>query len=78
MVPSRCRCIGNLEVFSKTLNRPVTLGERHVGSAPSDRYVMKECGIRSTAMKYKDLELDQKEIDFAKRYFGVDSDQEAI
>ena len=34
--------------------------------------------MRSTAMKHKHLKLDQKKIDFAKRYFGVDSDQEAI
>jgi hypothetical protein len=29
-------------------------------------------------MKHKHLKLDQKKIDFAKRYFGVDSEQEAI
>lgn len=34
--------------------------------------------MRSTAMKHKHLKLDQKKIDFAKRYFGVDSEQEAI
>lgn len=34
--------------------------------------------MRSTAMKHKHLRLDQKKIDFAKRYFGVDSEQEAI
>jgi hypothetical protein len=32
----------------------------------------------NTAMKHKHLKLDQKKIDFAKRYFGVDSEQEAI
>ena len=30
------------------------------------------------AMKHKHLKLDQKKIEFAKRYFGVDSEQEAI
>lgn len=34
--------------------------------------------MRSTAMRHKHLKLDQKKIDFAKRYFGVDSEQEAI
>ena len=34
--------------------------------------------MRSPAMKHKHLKLDQKKIDFAKRYFGVDSEQEAI
>ena len=29
-------------------------------------------------MKYKHLKLDQKKIDFAKRYFGVKTEQEAI
>jgi predicted CopG family antitoxin len=29
-------------------------------------------------MKRKHLRLDQKKIDFAKRYFGVESEQEAI
>jgi hypothetical protein len=30
------------------------------------------------AFKHKHLKLDQKKIDFAKRYFGVASEQEAI
>jgi hypothetical protein len=34
--------------------------------------------MRSTAFKHKHLKLDQKKIDFAKRYFGVESEQEAI
>jgi hypothetical protein len=34
--------------------------------------------MRKPAMKHKHLKLDQKKIDFAKRYFGVDSEQEAI
>jgi hypothetical protein len=34
--------------------------------------------MRSAAIKHKHLKLDQKKIDFAKRYFGVDSEQEAI
>jgi hypothetical protein len=34
--------------------------------------------MRSPAMKHKHLRLDQKKINFAKRYFGVDSEQEAI
>ena len=34
--------------------------------------------MRNSAMKHKHLKLDQKKIDFAKRYFGVDSEQEAI
>jgi hypothetical protein len=32
----------------------------------------------ATAFKHKHLKLDQKKIDFAKRYFGVESEQEAI
>ncbi len=34
--------------------------------------------MRTTTVKHKHLKLDQKKIDFAKRYFGVDSEQEAI
>jgi hypothetical protein len=34
--------------------------------------------MRSTAFEHKHLKLDQKKIDFAKRYFGVESEQEAI
>ncbi len=34
--------------------------------------------MSTTALKHKHLKLDQKKIDFAKRYFGVDSEQEAI
>jgi hypothetical protein len=30
------------------------------------------------ALKHKHLKLDQKKIDFARRYFGVSTDQEAI
>jgi hypothetical protein len=30
------------------------------------------------AIRHKHLKLDQRKIDFAKRYFGVDSEQEAI
>lgn len=30
------------------------------------------------ALRHKHLKLDQRKIDFAKRYFGVDSEQEAI
>ena len=40
-------------------------------------YIMKR-SMRATAIKHKHLKLDQKKIDFAKRYFGVDSEQEAI
>jgi hypothetical protein len=29
-------------------------------------------------LRHKHLKLDQEKIDFAKRYFGVDSEQEAI
>lgn len=32
----------------------------------------------SSVYKHKHLKLDQKKIDFAKRYFGVESEQEAI
>ncbi len=32
----------------------------------------------TTALKHKHLKLDQKKIDFAKQYFGVKSEQEAI
>jgi hypothetical protein len=34
--------------------------------------------MRAIALKHKHLKLDQRKIDFAKRYFGVDSEQEAI
>ena len=34
--------------------------------------------MRTTVIKHKHLKLDQKKIDLAKRYFGVDSEQEAI
>jgi hypothetical protein len=29
-------------------------------------------------LKHKHLRLDQRKIDFARRYFGVDSDREAV
>lgn len=32
----------------------------------------------AAALKHKHLRLDQRKIDFAKRYFGVQSEQEAI
>jgi hypothetical protein len=32
----------------------------------------------SVVLKHKHLKLDQEKITFAKRYFGVDSEQEAI
>jgi len=34
--------------------------------------------MRAAALKHKHLKLDQKKIDFAKRYFGVESEQDAI
>jgi hypothetical protein len=34
--------------------------------------------MRTNALRHKHLKLDQKKIDFAKRYFGVASEQEAI
>ncbi len=34
--------------------------------------------MRSATIKNKHLKLDQKKIDFAKRYFNVDTEQEAI
>ena len=34
--------------------------------------------MRGTALKHKHLRLDQRKIDFAKRYFRVASEQEAI
>jgi hypothetical protein len=34
--------------------------------------------MRAPALKHKHLKLNQKKIDFAKRYFGVKSEQEAI
>jgi predicted nucleic acid-binding protein len=37
-----------------------------------------ETAMRTTAVRHKHLKLDQGKIDFAKRYFGVDSEQEAI
>ena len=30
------------------------------------------------ALRHKHLKLDQRKIDFAKRYFGADSEQEAV
>lgn len=35
-------------------------------------------GIMGAALKHKHLVLDQRKIDAVKRYFGVDSEQEAI
>jgi len=32
----------------------------------------------AVALKHKHLKLDQKKINFAKRYFGVNSEQEAV
>ena len=37
-----------------------------------------ETSMRTTAVRHKHLKLDQGKIDFAKRYFGVASEQEAI
>ena len=34
--------------------------------------------MRATQLKHKHLKLDQRKIDFAKRYFGARSEQEAI
>jgi len=34
--------------------------------------------MRAPAVRHKHLKLDQRKINFAKRYFGVDSEQEAI
>jgi hypothetical protein len=34
--------------------------------------------VRAAVLKHKHLRLDQQKIDFAKRYFGVNSEQEAI
>jgi hypothetical protein len=34
--------------------------------------------MASTTTRHKHLKLDQRKIDFAKRYFGVMSEQEAI
>jgi hypothetical protein len=34
--------------------------------------------MSTTALRHKHLKLDQKKIDFAKRYFGVESEQEPI
>jgi hypothetical protein len=39
---------------------------------------IEECTMPRPAIKHKHLKLDQKKIEFAKRYFGVDSEQEAI
>ena len=39
---------------------------------------IQEAVMPAPAMKHKHLKLDQKKIDFAKRYFGVASEQEAI
>jgi len=34
--------------------------------------------MASRVLRHKHLRLDQRKIDFAKRYFGVSSEQEAI
>jgi hypothetical protein len=34
--------------------------------------------MRATGLKHKHLKLDQRKINFAKRYFGVKSEQEAV
>ena len=41
-------------------------------------YMKRELRMGATALRHKHLKLDQKKIDFAKRYFGVESEQEAI
>ncbi len=41
-------------------------------------YMKGELRMGATALRHKHLKLDQKKIDFAKRYFGVESEQEAI
>jgi hypothetical protein len=33
---------------------------------------------RAKSLRHKHLKLDQRKIDFAKRYFGVESEQEAV
>jgi hypothetical protein len=33
---------------------------------------------RAKALRHKHMKLDQRKIDFAKRYFGVSSEQEAV
>jgi len=45
-------------------------------ASPTDRRRGKPAA--TTAVRHKHLELDQGQIDFAKRYFGVGSEQEAI
>jgi len=37
-----------------------------------------DTSMRMRTIRHKHLKLDQGKIDFAKRYFGVDSEQEAI
>ena len=39
---------------------------------------MKRSRAAPPQLKHKHLKLDQAKIDFAKKYFGVDSEQEAI
>ncbi len=34
--------------------------------------------MAARSVRHKHLELDQRKIDFAKKYFGVDSEREAI
>ena len=41
-------------------------------------YMKGELRMGATVLRHKHLKLDQKKIDFAKRYFGVESEQEAI
>lgn len=41
-------------------------------------YIQEGSEMQSVVMKNKHLKLDQKKIDFAKKYFGVDTEQEAI
>jgi hypothetical protein len=38
----------------------------------------REKRMPGAALKHKHLKLDQTKIDFAKRYFGVESEQEAV
>jgi hypothetical protein len=47
--------------------------------SPCTRYVHAgRVTVSSAARRHKHLKLDQEKIDFAKRYFGVTSEQDAI
>jgi hypothetical protein len=41
-------------------------------------YTKRKARVAGVTVRHKHLKLDQRKIDFARRYFGVKSEQEAI